>query len=131
MNQLKSYIQSQLSEIHLSKPKGYSDSFYQEIHSSEDVENTIVFAENMMKSYEEQRENFVFGYMADVDDREVAVYKAYKALEKVGMCLSDVSVIPSLFVDVTQERFVEWLERFQSVRDANGKLNSDYLSRPD
>lgn len=90
MKELKHYIEYKLATINLSRPAGYKESFYGEIKAVEDIEKTISYAENMMASYKQYLEKGVYGYMDDVNDRELAVYKVYIALKKVGQSMSEI-----------------------------------------
>ncbi len=131
MKELKHYIEDKLATINLSKPNGYKESFYGEIKGVEDIEKTISYAENMMASYKQYLEKGVYGYMDDVNDRELAVYKVYIALKKVGQSMSEISVNQSEYDRFTMEEFDIWMNRFEKILSDKAVLNNAFLNRPD
>lgn len=132
MNEVKQYLEKLLSEIKINRPAKYEDSFRNTIKTIENVDQTITYAENMMRSYEKMH---TFGYKDDVVDRQVAIYQVFVALKKVAAEMSDFPSIYKLgeqeFDSVTIEQIDNWFERFKIVREKVGDLNSRFASRPE
>lgn len=120
-----------MSGYSINKPANYKESFYGSINDSNDVEKIIGVAENTMKTYEEEMKIGVFGNMEDVDNRNLVVYKVYVSLRKVGKRLSSISITEETFHDITKDRFDEWNDRFEKLREKQAHLNNRFLSRPD
>ena len=128
MNELKNYLKQRIDQYEITRPASYEESFFQSIKTSTDVENAFQRTEREIKSYEG---NSHPGYLVNVEERQLAIYKAYTALKKAVTCLSEISILPSKFDSISREQFDSWFDQLDDLCRRNEKLNSKFASRPD
>ena len=128
MNEFKQYAQERMKEFSLRKPSSYEDSLYGKIKNAKDIEEQFMYMENFICSCEREGNA---GRLPGYDEQDLAVYKAYVALEKATRCMSDMSFQHSEFDSITKEQFDSWCERLHGLIKRKGEQTSRYASRSD
>ena len=128
MNSLKQYALERMQEFRMNRPALYDDSIFSTIKDTKDVEKQLVRAENIISGSE--KEQYASRIPAN-EERDLAVYNAYKAVEKAANCMSPVAIIQSRFDEITKEEFDCWCDKLHNLIKRCYEQDSRYASRPD